>query len=94
MLFAYKRISSLRPSHDPGAYIAGTGCRSCTQRRDTIVCTNTGSEIQKQIPKLRESVHLCKIAGQPSRQIVPSFAAKISDGFAYEEAPGDESGNY
>jgi len=35
-----------------------------------------------------------KIAGQPSGQIVPSFAARISGGFAYVEAPGDESGNY
>jgi len=94
MLFAYKRISSLGPSHDPSSYMADTGSRSCSYTRNTIVCTNTGSEIQKQIPKLRESGHLCKIAGQPSRQIVPSFAAKISDGFAYEEAPGDESGNY
>jgi len=94
MLFAYKRISSLRPSHDPGAYIAGTGCRSCTQRRDTIVCTNTGSEIQKQIPKWCASGHLCEIARQPFRQILPSFAARNSDGFAYVDAHGDESGNY
>jgi len=26
--------------------------------------------------------------------MVPSFAASISDGFAYVEAPGDETGNY
>jgi len=78
----------------PVAYIAETGCRSCTQTRNTIVCTNKGSEIEKQIPKWRESGHLCEIAGQPFRQIVPSFAARISDGFAYVEAPGDESGNY
>jgi len=70
-----------------------TDCRSCTQKRNTIVCTNTGSEIQKQIPKWCESGHLCKIAGQLSRQLVQSFAAIISDGVAYVEAPGDESGN-
>jgi len=64
------------------------------QTRTTIVCTNTGSEIQKKIPKWRESGHLCEIAGQPFRQIVPSFTARISDGFAYVEALGDESGNY
>jgi len=51
-------------------------------------------EIQKQILKWRESGHLCKIREQPSRQIVPFFAAMISDGFAHVEAPGDESGNY
>jgi len=94
MLFAYKRISSLGPSHDPSAYMAQTGRRSSTQTRNTIVCTNTGSEIQKQISKWREISRLCKIAGQPSRQIVPSFAARNSGGFAYVEALGDESGNY
>jgi len=92
-MFAYKRISSLGPSHDPSAYIAAIGCRSSNQTRNTIVCTNTGSEIHKQIPKLRESGHLCKITGQPSRQIVSFFAAKISGVFAYVEAPGDKSGN-
>jgi len=54
----------------------------------------TGSEIQKKLIKCRESNHLWKITGQPSRQIVPSFDAPISDGFAYMEAPIDESGNY
>jgi len=49
---------------------------------------------KKQIPKLRESAHLFNIAGQPSRQIVPSFSAMISGVFAYVEAPGDKSGNY
>ena len=93
MLFAYKRNSSLGPSHDHSAYMAEIGCRSSTQTRNTIVCTNTGSEIQKEIPKWRESDHLCKITGQPSRQIVPTFAVRISGGFAYVEAPGDESGN-
>jgi len=94
MLFAYKRISSLGPSHDPSAYMAEIGCRSSTQTRNTIVCTNTGSENKIKIPKLRESRHLRKITGQPSRQIVPSFAARISGGFALVEAPCDKSGNY
>ena len=31
MMFEYKRISSLGPSHDPSAYIAETGFRSSTQ---------------------------------------------------------------
>ena len=53
-----------------------------------------GSEIQKQMCKWHEIGHLWKTARQPSRQIVPSFAARISEGFAYVEAPGDESGNY
>jgi len=74
--------------------MADIGSRSSTQTRNTVVCTNTGSEIQKQIPKCRESGHLCKIRGQPSRQIVTSFVARISGGFAYVEAPGDEIGNY
>jgi len=94
MLFAYKRISSLGPSHDPSAYMAGTGSRSSTQTRNTIVCTNTGSENKKQIPEWRESGHLCKIAGQPSRQKVPPFPARISGGFAYVEAPCEKSWNY
>ena len=94
MLLAYKRISSLGPSHDPSPYMAETSCRSSTQTRNTIVCTNTGSENKKNIPKWRESCHLCKIAGQPHRQIVPSFAARISGGFAYLEEPGDKIGNY
>jgi len=34
MLFAYKRISSLGPSHDPSAYMAEIGCRSSTQTRN------------------------------------------------------------
>ena len=92
--FAYKRISSLDPSHDPSAYMAEIGCRSSTETRNTIVCTNTGSEILKHIPKWRESGHLCKITGQPSRQIVPSFAARFSGVFAYVEATGDKRGNY
>ena len=74
--------------------MAEIGCRSRTQTRNTIVCTNRGSEIQEQIPKWRESDNLCKIMGKPSRQIVPSFAARISAVFAYVEAPGDKSGNY
>jgi len=94
MLFAYKQISSIGPSHEPSAYKAETGCRSSTQTRNTIVCTNTGSEIQKKISKWRERGHLFKIAGQPSRQIVPSFAARISGCLEYVEAPGLESGNY
>jgi len=94
MIFAYKGISSLGPSHDPSAYMEEMGCGSSTQTRNTIVCTNTGSEIQKQIPKWRESGHLCKIMGKPSRQIVPTFAARISGVFAYVEAPGDKSVNY
>jgi len=49
--FAYKRVLSLGPSHDPSAYMAEIGCRSSIQTRNAIVCTNTGSEIQKQIPK-------------------------------------------
>jgi len=94
MLFAYKRISSLGPSHDPSAYMPAIGCRSSTQTRNTIVCNNTGSEIQKQIPKCREGGHLCKITGQPSQQIVPTFAARISGVFAYVEMPSVKSGNY
>jgi len=92
MSFAYKRISSLGTSHDASAYMAEIGCRSSTQTR--TVFTNTGSEIQKQIPKWSESGHLFKITGQHSRQILPFFAARISACFAYKEAPGDESGNY
>jgi len=68
MLFAYKRLSSLGQSHDPSAYMAETGCRSSTHTRNTIVCTNTGSENKKNIPKWRESCHLCKITRQSSRQ--------------------------
>jgi len=64
-LFAYKRISSLGPSHDPSAYMAEIGGMSSTQTRNTIVCTNTELEIQKQIHKWRESGHLYKITGQP-----------------------------
>jgi len=94
MLFAYKRISSLGPSHDPSENMAQIGCRSSTQTRNTVICANTGLEIQEQIPKWRESGHLCESVGQPSRQMVPSFAARISGGFAYVEAPGDKSGNY
>ena len=62
--------------------------------RHETICTNTGSEIQKQILIWRESGHLFKITGRPSRQIVLSFAARISGGFAYVEEPGDESENY
>jgi len=47
-----------------------------------------------QLPKWRESGHVWKITGQPSRQIVPPFAGRISACFAYMEAPGDEGGNY
>jgi len=61
--------------------------------RHERVCTNTGSEIQKQILKWLEGGHLFKITGQPSRQIVLSFAARVSGGFAYVEGTGDESGN-
>jgi len=93
-MFAYKRISSLGPSHDPSAYLAEIGSRSSTQTRNTIVCKNKGAENKRKIPKWHESGHLCKIAGQPSRQIVPSFVARITVGFKYVEAPGDESGNY
>jgi len=50
--------------------------------------------MQTQIPKWRESGHLFKITGLPSRQIVPSFDARISGVIAYVEALGDESGNY
>jgi len=57
-LFAYKRISSLGPSHDPSAYMAEIGSRSSTQTRNTIVCKNTGAENKKQITKLRESGRL------------------------------------
>jgi len=94
MLFAYKRISSLGPSHDPSAYMAEIGSRSSTQTRNTIVCTITGSENKKQVPERREKCHLCKIAGQPSLQIVPSFPARISGGFAYVEASCEKRGNY
>jgi len=94
MMFAYKRILSLGLSHDPRANMAEIGCRLSTQTRNTIVCTNTGSEILKQIPKWRESGHLCKITGQPSRQIFPSFAARVSGVSAYVKALGDKSGNY
>jgi len=78
----------------PSADMAEVGSRSRTQTRNTIFCTNTGSKNNKHIPKWRESGHLCKTAGQPSRQIVPSFATSISGGFAYVEAPGDKCGNY
>jgi len=57
------------------AMMAETGCRSNTRTRNSIGCTNTGSENMKNIPEWRESCHLCKIAGQPYRQIVQSFAA-------------------
>jgi len=50
--------------------------------------------IKKQLLKERESGHLWKITGETSRQIVPSFAARISACFAYMEAHGGESGNY
>jgi len=66
MLFTYKRISSLGPSHDPSSFMAEIGSRSSTQTRNIIVCTNTGSENKKQMPERRESGPLCKIAGQPS----------------------------
>jgi len=92
MSFAYKRISSLGTSHDPSTYNAGKAVGRAL--RHETVCTNTGSEIYKQILKWRESGHLFKITGQPSRQIVLSFAARISGVFAYVEEPGDESGNY
>jgi len=41
-----------------------------------------------------EGVISDKIKGQPSRQIVPTFATRISSVFSYLETPGDESGNY
>jgi len=41
--------------------------------RHETVCPNIGLEIQKQIPKWRDSGHLFKITGQPSRQIVSNF---------------------
>jgi len=41
-----------------------------------------------------KAVIYAKSQDSTSRQIVPSFAAIISGGFAYLEAPGDESGNY
>ena len=47
----------------------------------------------KQLLKWRESGYIWKITGQPSRQIVPSFAARISACFAYMEASSDRSGN-
>jgi len=89
MFFAYKRFSSLGPSHDPNTYTAQIDCRSTTLIRNTLLCTNTGSEIQKKIPKLRESGHLFKITVQNSRYKVPSFDARVSGGFAYVESPGD-----
>jgi len=49
--------------------MAEVGSRSSTQTRNTIVCTNTDSENKKEIPERRESGHLCKIAGQPSRKL-------------------------
>jgi len=58
VLFAYKRISSLGPSHDPSAYMTEIGSRSSTQTRNTIVCKNTGAGNKKQIPKWRESGRL------------------------------------
>jgi len=94
-----------RPSSGTSTVLAATGLPTLAEtargavwvlnlKRNTIVCTNTGSENKKEIPEWRESCHLCKIAGLPSRQIVPSFAARMSGGFAYVEAPGGESGNY
>jgi len=59
-----------------------------------LVRTNRSSEIQKQLLKWHESRHLWKITGQPSPQIVPFFAARISACFAYMEASGGERGNY
>jgi len=41
-----------------------------------------------------KAVIYAKLQDSTSLQIVPSFAARISGGFAYLEAPGDESGNY
>ena len=94
MSFAYKRISSLGTSHDPSAYMAEIVSRSSTHTHTKyFVRNNTGLEIQKQLLKWRESGHISKITGQPSRQIVPSFAARISACFAYMEASVDESGN-
>jgi hypothetical protein len=42
--------------------------------RHETVYPNIGLEIQKHIPKWRESGHLFKITGQSSRQIIPSLA--------------------
>ena len=78
----------------PSADMAEVGSRSRTQTRNTIFCTNTGSKNNKHIPKWRESGHLCKTTGQPSRQIVQPLAARISGGLEYVEPPGDESGKY
>jgi len=68
-------------------------CRSSKVTK-YIVRTYKGLEIQKQLLKWRESGHLWKITGQSSRQIVPSFSARISACFSYMEAHGDKSGNY
>jgi len=39
-----------------------------------------------------KAVIYAKLQNRTSRQIVPSFAARISGGFADVEAPGDKSG--
>ena len=93
MSFAYKRISSLGTSHDPSAYMAEIVCRSSTHTHERLSSKQYRLEIQKQLLKWRESGHIWKITGQPSRQIVPSFAARISACFAYMEASVDGSGN-
>jgi len=59
VLFAFKRFSSLGPSHDRSAYMSEIGSRSSTQTRNRIVCIITGAENKKEIPKLRETSHLC-----------------------------------
>jgi len=41
-----------------------------------------------------KAVIYAKLQDSTSRHIVPSFAAIISGGFEYLEAPGDKSGNY
>jgi hypothetical protein len=46
------------------------------------------------ISKWSGSGHFCKITGQTFRQRVKLFAVRISDVFAYVEAPGDEGGNH
>ena len=46
------------------------------------------------ISKWSGSGHFCKITGQTFRQIVPSFAARISGVFADVETPGDQTGNH
>ena len=89
MLFAYKRISSLGPSHDPIAYMA-EALRYETQYFVPIQVRRS----RKRSLKVVKAVIYAKLQDSTSRHIVPSFAAIISGGFEYLEAPGDKSGNY